>query len=299
LCCLFLEEPILFRTTTARALMQLPRRQQRTKISEICLHNVQTLFRAVEAVHRMGIGAFRIQSGLFPRRTHPEVGYEPDQLPDAAEIGRFLIQVGAFARKQDIRLSFHPDQFVVLNAPDAGVVARSVAELEYQAAIAEVVGADVITLHGGGVHGDKASALDRLAENVSRLPGPVRARLAFENDDLRYTVADLAPLCSTMKTPLVYDVHHHRCNPDGLSVAEATAAAVNTWSRLKREPYFHISSPRDTWAAGNPRPHADYLNPADIPAEWQTLDRYTVDVEAKAKERAVLKAMQDWPRGKS
>jgi UV DNA damage endonuclease len=49
--------------------------------------------------------------------------------------------------------------------------------------------------------------------------------------------------------------------------------------------------------ARNPRPHADYIDPTDFPEEW--LDRrMTVDVEAKAKERAVLalkEALQPLP----
>jgi UV DNA damage endonuclease len=61
--------------------------------------------------------------------------------------------------------------------------------------------------------------------------------------------------------------------------------AFATWG--DREPYAHLSSPRDGWESPNPRAHADYIDPADFPEFW--LDRtITVDVEAKAKERAVL-----------
>ncbi len=88
--------------------------------------------------------------------------------------------------------------------------------------------------------------------------------------------------------PLVYDAHHHRCLPDGLSVAEASHLAFATWG--DREPYVHISSPREGWLSSNPRAHADYIDPADFPGFW--LDRtITIDVEAKAKERAVLALM--------
>jgi UV DNA damage endonuclease len=88
----------------------------------------------------------------------------------------------------------------------------------------------------------------------------------------------------------VYDVHHHRCKPDGLAIAEVTARAAATWGR--REPYFHLSSPRDGWGGGDPRPHADYIDVKDLPREWAGLD-ITVDVEAKAKERAVVRVMAE------
>lgn len=92
--------------------------------------------------------------------------------------------------------------------------------------------------------------------------------------------------------PLVYDVHHHRCLPDGLSVEEATSLAVESWGRVGREPYFHISSPIQGWDGKNPRRHADYIDAADFPQSWMKLTA-TIDVEAKAKEMAVMKLMRD------
>jgi UV DNA damage endonuclease len=82
-------------------------------------------------------------------------------------------------------------------------------------------------------------------------------------------------------------VHHHRCLADGLPVAEATELAFATWR--DSEPYAHLSSPREGWTGPNVRAHADYIDPADFPDEWLGR-RLTVDVEAKAKERAVLAA---------
>jgi UV DNA damage endonuclease len=181
----------------------------------------------------------------------------------------------------------------VLNSEREAVVESSLGELEFQAAIAELVGADVIVLHGGGAGGGIEAALARLAQAVDRLSDRARARLALENDDRLFTPADLLPLCERLGLPLVYDVHHHRCKGDGLTVAEATARAAATWGG--REPHFHISSPREGWNGGDLRPHADYIDPADLPREWGTMD-ITVDVEAKAKERAVLALMKSLAR---
>jgi UV DNA damage endonuclease len=91
---------------------------------------------------------------------------------------------------------------------------------------------------------------------------------------------------------MVYDVHHHRCNPDAYSVEEATAHAMETWLQLGREPYFHVSSPKNGWQKGSPKPHADYIDPADFPSCWRG-KKITVDVEAKAKELAVLQLMKE------
>lgn len=83
----------------------------------------------------------------------------------------------------------------------------------------------------------------------------------------------------------MYDVHHHRCNPDGLTVEEATKKATATWDR---EPLFHISSPLECWDGPKPERHHDFIDVNDFPKCWDDLE-LTVEVEAKAKEAAVLK----------
>ena len=297
LCCQFKDEEIAFRTTTAKVLLTLPRDAQLKKLSGICCNNAQSLVEAVQNVQRLKIGAFRIMSPLFPRMTHPEVGYSLDDLPDDEKIGSLLAVTRSFAQVHDIRLSFHPDQFVVLSSPHPKVVDNSIRELKYQAWLAEAVGAEVINLHAGGVYGDKLAALQRFCEVFTDLPENVRSRLTLENDDVSYTVSDLLPVCDKLAIPLVYDVHHHRCNPDCLSVEEATRLAGATWQRLGREQYCHLSSPRAGWGQGNPKPHADYIDPEDIPACW--LGRVmTVDIEAKAKELAVMRLINSMNNGR-
>ena len=292
LCCLFLSEPVSFRTTTAKALSSLPRDEQLAKLSLICAHNSVNLRLALETVQRLGIGSFRIMSPLFPRMTHPQVGYQLADLPDGAAIVELLGQIRSYAAGNDIRLSFHPDQFVVLSSPTPLVVENSIGELAYQGMLAEAVGAEVINIHAGGAYGDKEQALQRLGAVVHYLPDRVRSRLTLENDDVSYTVRDLLPICQRLSIPLVYDVHHHRCNPDGLSIAEATSLAGETWRAVGREQYCHLSSPKSGWVKGNTKPHADYVDLADLPECW--LERVmTVDIEAKAKEMAVLRLMQE------
>ncbi|GAB4304286.1 MAG: UV DNA damage repair endonuclease UvsE [Desulfuromonadia bacterium] len=288
LCCLFVDEPIRFRSATAAGVKNLPRPQQLERFSAVCLHNARSLGEAVAACHRLGIGAFRITSPLFPRMTHPVVGYRLEDLPDADEIERILAHVHTECKRLDIRLSFHPDQFVVLSSPHREVVDSSVRELSYQGWLAEKVGADVITIHAGGTYGDKAGALARLRGVVTSLPDRVRSRLALENDDTSYTPEDLLPLCETVHIPFVYDVHHHRCNRDRLPEAEVTLRAAETWQG--REPYCHLSSPKNGWGEGDPKPHADFIDPSDIPPLWLGMTM-TVDIEAKQKERAILRLL--------
>jgi UV DNA damage endonuclease len=155
--------------------------------------------------------------------------------------------------------------------------------------------ADVINIHGGGAYGNKQQALADFARNIDRLSLSVRNRLTLENDDKTYTPADLLPVCRSVGIPLVYDVHHHRCNPDELSIEEATNQVLATWNR---EPMFHISSPMEGWDGPKPERHHDFIDVNDFPECWQK-NSITVEVEAKAKEVAVVRLQTELRKKKS
>ncbi|MCY2986407.1 MAG: UV DNA damage repair endonuclease UvsE [Planctomycetota bacterium] len=289
LCCIFRDEPIKFGTTTATASGKMKRADALVKLSGLCMANAEALLTALHFCAASGIGCFRINSQVLPLKTHPQVGYCMDELPQGKAIVRRFKDCGAFAKRHGLRTCFHPDQFVVLNSQRPEVVEASIRELEYQAEVATWIGADVINIHGGGAFGDKQKALADLARSLKRLSRRAKSRLTVENDDKLFTPANLLPICRATGIPLVYDVHHHRCNRDGLSVEQATEQAIGTWDR---EPLFHISSPINGWNGSRPGSHHDFIDVTDFPDCWLNLD-VTVEVEAKAKEVAVLKLKRE------
>jgi UV DNA damage endonuclease len=284
LCCKFRDQPIKFVTTTATAIGKLKRPDALAKLSRLCMENADALLAALQFCANNGIGCFRVNSQILPIKTHPVCGYEVVDLPEGDEIVRRFRECGEFVKKHKLRTCFHPDQFVVLNSSRLDVVEMSVRELEYQAEVAEWIGADVINIHGGGAYGDKSKALADFARNLDQLSSRIRSRLTVENDDKIFTPADLLPLCKATGVPLVYDVHHHRCNADEFTVEEATKKVLATWDR---EPMFHISSPIEGWDGPRPERHHDFVDLNDLPECWRKL-KITVEVEAKAKEVAVL-----------
>jgi UV DNA damage endonuclease len=291
-CCLFRDQPIKFLTTTATAIGKMKRADALVKLSGLCMANADALLASLRFCAANGIGCFRINSQILPIKTHPTCGYEVYDLPEGDEIIRRFKACGKFVRKHNLRTCFHPDQFVVLNSQRPEVVEASIRELEYQAEVAEWVGADVVNIHGGGAFGDKPKALADFARSLDRLSSRARSRVTVENDDRLFTPADLLPVCRATGIPLVYDVHHHRCNQDGLSEEEATKQAIVTWNR---EPLFHISSPLEGWDGSKPERHHDFIDVTDFPNCWHGLD-LTVEVEAKAKEVAVLKLKNELKR---
>jgi len=286
LCCTFREAPIKFRTATAAYVAKLKAAEQLKYLSKIAVDNLHALEQSLSFCKAHQIGSFRINSQFLPLYTHPKVGYRIEDLPDADEILPKFEHCKSIAQQHSIRLTFHPDQFVVLNSPHTAVVKSSIQELEFHGFLAELLGVDVINIHAGGAYGNKPEALLRLVENLAALSSKVRTRLTFENDDKTFSPQDLLPLCQEQKIPLVYDVHHHRCLKDGLSIEEASKLAYATWNR---EPLFHISSPLEGWKGSKPERHHDYIDIKDFPACWLQFKALTLEVEAKAKEFAVEK----------
>lgn len=294
LCCKFAAEPIKFPVTTALYALKLKPAERRLKLAELCRENAAALEGAINFCAANGIGSFRVNSQVLPLKTHPKAGYELAELPGGPAIIGAFRNCGALARRLGLRLTFHPDQFILLSAEKKAITESSVKELEYQAEVAEWIGADVINIHGGGAYGDKKGALARAGAALALLSPAARSRLAFENDDRIYSPADLLPFCEAHKLPFVYDVHHHRCLPDGLTAEEVTRRALKTWGR---EPLFHVSSPRYGWGSADPRPHHDYIDIGDFPACWRGL-AITVEVEAKAKELAIARLRRELGLGK-
>lgn len=288
LCCQFLKAPIKFRDTTVTYLKRIPNKNE--YLSQILWDNSLALELAIRCCEILEIGSFRVNSQFFPAYSHPEVGYRLEEIPESKKIFTQLEKCRTLSQKVGIRLTFHPDQFVVLNSPNPDIFKKSCAELEYHALMADLIGADVITLHVGGVYGDKKRAMKRFEEGFSYLSSSVRSKLAIENDDKCYTPQEVLSLCNRLNIPFVYDVHHHRCHGDQLSVQQATYQALKTWNR---EPLFHLSSPANGWHGPYPSKHHDLIDVKDFPKEWLKIESLTIEIEAKAKEIAVLKLMND------
>lgn len=291
LCCLFKNQDIKFRRITAKSALSNTRKERDKKISDICLQNVLQLYNALRKCDELNIKAFRILSPLLPLYTHPQCGYKLNELICSDEIYAYFSEIKKFSSKKGIRTSFHPDQFILLSSPDRNIVDNSINDLNYHAELAELIGSDVINIHAGGAYGNKKETLKRLLKNLeSSSLHNIKRYLTFENDDRIYTPEDILKISEHTGLPFVYDVHHHRCNPDSLSIEEATNASMRTWEKSNREPLFHISSPKEGWNSKRPQMHSDYIDIKDFPEEWLKLkNNITLDIEAKSKELAVLK----------
>ena len=284
-------------------------------------YSVEMLHQIFEYLNKNDIRMYRMSSDLAPYLTHPDFPQFHNQLEEAqAE----LAELGKKAREYDLRLSLHPSQYIVLNAQDEEIAQKSIADLNAQAQILEMMGLDdnaVVITHVGGAYGDKAAGIERFARRYALLPEVTRRRLIVENDDVTYSAADALRVHDLCGIKVVFDNLHHFCNnpiitdeqgEHRLSMREALTRAFATWPE-HLTPKVHYSSPRtesqeaarkngktgkmeNYQTAPHDRLHSDYVNPMEFLyylEKSQGLRPFDVMVEAKAKDLAVLKLRKD------
>lgn len=268
---------------------------------------------------RNDLRMYRMSSDIAPYLTHPDLPQFHNQLEEAA--GE-LEELGELACRYRLRLSLHPSQYIVLNAIDEDVAAKSRSDLIAQAAILDAMklGPEaVVVTHVGGVYGDKQAGIERFARRYEALPEAARRRLVVENDDISYSASDALKVHAFCGIRVVFDNLHHLCNnPQGagcLSIREALERSLATWP-TDQTPKIHYSSPR-TEAIESPRKsgkasamkgygaapdlrlHADYINPFEFRYFLEKspgLRPFDVMIEAKAKDLAALKLRADLAR---
>jgi UV DNA damage endonuclease len=264
-----------------------------------------------------GITMYRMSSDIAPYATHPDLTQFHGQIEEcAADLARF----GDKAKRLGIRLSMHPSQFVVLNSPDPALVDKSVWDLTAAARILDLMGTgseSVLVIHVGGTYGDHTTGCDRWVETwKKKLPEPVRRRLVLENDDLRYSAADVLDIHDRTGVPLIFDYQHFWCNnPEGLDLAYTVERFVRSWPTGVR-PKIHYSTPNTNFRevqqrdrkTGKPKKamlppvwtgHADFVNPFEFATFMRMVEAagdFDVMLEAKAKDLALLRLRRDLPR---
>lgn len=258
---------------------------------------------AFDYLDRIDVRVFRLSSGTVPYGTHPDLPQLDYRRQIDACAGE-LEAVAAKARAYGLRLSTHPGQYTVLDALDPEVARKAALDLEQDALLLDRLGAGpegTVVVHVGGLYGDKEAALDRWARAYEALSERARARVAVEHDERAFDVADVLELHRRTGAKVVFDWHHHRCNPAGelLDPADALAAACATWPDGVR-PEVHVSSPRtelrEIGRGSHVRlvapllgQHADFATPWDVAAMVRAAPgRLDLFVEAKAKDLAVL-----------
>ena len=285
--------------------------QQRPHLS-VSLRYLHRIFDYLEATD---IRMYRMSSDLAPYVTHPDMPQFHGMIKECA--GE-LRAIGKRARSIGLRMSFHPSQFIVLNSPDPLLVQKSIADLAAQTEMLDRMELDreaIVVVHAGGTYGDTDSGCRRWIEIYKTLSPEIRRRLVLENDDLRYSAADVLKIHEATGVPLIFDHQHFWChNPEQLELHGTVQRFMQTWPRGVR-PKIHFSSPRTelrqlkrkvpksrakkivlqppVWTG-----HADFCQPFEFISLMRQLKDVEFDVmlEAKSKDLALVRLRRDLQR---
>jgi UV DNA damage endonuclease len=258
------------------------------------------------------ISCYRLAEDLAPYQDRPDMPAFAGQIEACADL---LAETGALARAHGIRLTMHMGLHTALATPDEALAARAAAAVAARARLLDALDAGaegVLTLHVGGVHGDRAAALHRFAARFERLPQAVRARVVVEPDEDCFSLDTLLRLHQMIGVPIVFDTLHHQLNnPQRIPARAALALALATWPRDVR-PKIHYSTQRTEAhllpaRAGQNRQvlaprhgqHADYINVfefASFVEGARGLPPFDVVLEAKAADLALLRLREDLRR---
>ena len=259
----------------------------RDLLIEKVANNLNCLERILEFNAEHGLLFFRISSDIVPFASHPvcKVDWAKHFSKDFQRIGRFI-------KKHGMRISMHPDQFVLINALDKGIVRRSVAELVYHARVLDAMKLDItarIQIHVGGVYGDKEKAIGRFVHEYKKLPAAVKRRLAVENDDKLYSLADCLVVHRKTGVPIIFDSFHHECLNNGEPLRKAVQSASRTWKKRDGVLMMDYSSQKKGARKGTHTEHISLPNFKKFLQATRGLD-FDLMLEIKDKEKSALKA---------
>ncbi|MGI4757184.1 MAG: UV DNA damage repair endonuclease UvsE [Janthinobacterium lividum] len=268
-----------------------------------------------EYLRQHDIRMYRMSSDLAPYHTHPDM----PQFHNMVEESRAdLEHVGKLAKAQGLRLSFHPSQYIVLNSDNEALTQKSIADLQSQATMLdymELPPEAIMVIHVGGAYGNRALGCDNWVKTWSRLSEPIQRRMVLENDDIRFSSADVLSIHERTGVKCVFDYQHHWCmNPEGLPLVDTLARFLKTWPTGVR-PKMHFSCARTEmreikrknkktglietvlqppiWTG-----HADYNNPFETLTFLRSIQHLETDImlESKAKDLSLIRLRNDIAR---
>lgn len=297
LCCISLvlkKHGVGYRRFSHSNFSKLPRAKAVDKLSQICLHNAETLLRHIEFCALNSISRYRMPSDIFPLLTHPKLKISLDGLKNFPEIKKTLKRCGKAAKSGKVGLSTHPSQFIVLASEKCGVARAAAADINLNALILDLIGAPKspeapINLHIARNPKSAKNFKSDFMRGLKMLSKSARARITFENEDRGFwnlkNLVDFLKSAELDKSfgkriPVVLDFHHNRINPPGISEKSAFFAAAATWGKLA--PVCHYS---ESAKSNRPAAHSDFCK--NHPPYFGV--PYICMPEAKSKDLAIFK----------
>lgn len=273
------------------------------KSIKLARQNITELLKILKWNEEHNIKFFRISSDIFPHisnwRLLTDSVLDYKNLVYSPELfSKELLEVGDFAKKHGHRLTFHPGFFTILNTHNKFVLINSIRELWWHTQFLDIMWPNsnsTLTIHIGGVYGDKKAAIETFIENFKSLPDNIKKRVIIENDENNFCVEDLLYINTKISIPICFDYFHYLCwnvyhqkNSKKYGVQQQLHVLLpeilKTWGN--KRPKFHISEQMPNKPIGTHSLHIE-----KIPKILKDLD-IDIMLESKCREMSVLKILK-------
>ncbi|ARK31124.1 UV DNA damage repair endonuclease UvsE [Halalkalibacter krulwichiae] len=264
------------------------------KLERIASSNIQNCLRLLKHNKAHDIRFFRLSSRLVPLANHPLTEgwkFERALLPLLREMGEFI-------HNEKMRVDFHPDHFVVLNSKSKAILQQSLKTLVMHYKLLKGMGISPVhrcVLHVGGKKEGREEGLEQFITNFSLIPVEIQRMLMLENDDVTYPIEDVLYLGEKLHIPVVFDLHHYDVNQQSTELYTLWERVVRTWKDSPLPVKIHLSSPKE---GKGDRRHHDFIDSKRfqefLSIAAGTVDHLDVMIEAKKKDAALLKLIEDF-----
>ena len=240
--------------------------------------------------NKNNIHFFRITSNLIPLATKQEVKF--DYFTPYQEIYQTLSKI---IKEKNMRVDFHPSEYCVINSTKKEVIKASFEILKYHYNLLKYlkIKDPILVLHIGSREFGKQKSITRFAHNFYKLPKQIQEVIAIENDDKSFNIEDCLLLSKLINRPIVFDYHHHYCNPSSSKIEQLLPRVIKTW---KTTPKVHFSSPKSKQKK-EIRSHHDYIDSNEFIKFLEYLKTFNKDIdimiEAKKKDEAMFRLIRE------
>jgi UV DNA damage endonuclease len=253
--------------------------------------NLDATYRILNWNNAIGFKLFRVGLWFHPRFS--DYTFE-QQKATFNKVSGLLADMRIFAEDCGMRLTMHA--IGSLGSPYGDTADKAIAQLKYCNLVLEHICPKdgIVVIHLGGVFNGKEATAKRIQKLLAKMPGYIKDRIAFENDEL-WTPEETYALSELTGVNFVYDIHHHRLNPGGKGFSDSTIQdfvylGMRRARSTGKTQKVHISSSADN---DNTSKHADYVEYVDYARLRKAMHVIgVVDcdimVEAGKKEQAVL-----------
>ena len=261
------------------------------KLERIILSNLFHLKELFIYNNKNNIHFFRITSNLIPLATKRDVFVDY-----GLKFGSVYQELSVEIKKKHMRVDFHPSEYCIINSTKKSVVDNSIEILKYHYRLLVYLKIEypLLVLHIGSREFGKEKSLTRFIHNFNKLPKEMQSVIAVENDDKSYNVDDCLFLANKIHVPVVFDYHHHCCNPCNGSLTDLLPRVVATWNGIV--PKMHFSSPKNKLKKEY-RFHHDYICSDTFLSFLKVLKDINTDVdimiEAKKKDEAMFRLIRE------